>query len=188
MQDFTDVDPDHPPHDLATVLRWAVLDRLTGKRRPKPAGPPAPHSPTPLLRVAEPAAAQVVWLGHASFLLQLGGVNVLVDPLLGPVLGTYRRYQKPGLTVGQLPPIDLLLITHAHRDHLDRWTVSRLQRSTAVIVPAGLASFFTDLGFTDVQELHWWQCAERADLRVTLTPARHWSRRGLGDLNASLWG
>ncbi|MEO1365685.1 MAG: MBL fold metallo-hydrolase [Acidobacteriota bacterium] len=192
MPDFTDVDPDHPPHDLKTVLRWALLDRVTGKRRPKPPGPPVPHTPTPLLRVAEPAPAQVVWLGHASFLIQLRaggrGVNVLVDPLLGPYLGTYRRYQKPGLTVDQLPALDVLLITHGHRDHLDRWTVGRLDRSTSVIVPAGLAAFFTRLGFTDVTELRWWQASERAGLRFTLTPARHWSRRGLNDLNASLWG
>ncbi|MEM1180367.1 MAG: MBL fold metallo-hydrolase [Acidobacteriota bacterium] len=188
MADYTDVDPEHPPHALGTVLRWAVLDRLTGKRRPKPAGPPAPWTPTPKLRVARPTPAQVVWLGHASFLVQLGGVNVLIDPLLGPVLGTYRRYQKPGLTVDQLPPIDVLLITHGHRDHLDLWTVRRLDLTTAVVTPSGLGDFFRRLGFTDVHELDWWRSVGRAGLRFTLAPARHWSRRGLTDLNASLWG
>ena len=188
MADFTHVDPEHPPHELRTVLRWALIDRLTGRRTVGPPGPPAPRVEVPRERLVEPAGTQVIWLGHASFLLQLGTRNVLIDPILGHRLGTYKRHQGPALEISELPPIDVLLISHGHRDHLDAWTIRQLERTVEVIVPAGLGTFFTRRGFQRVCELEWWQSRESADLELTLVPARHWSRRGLGDLNASLWG
>ncbi|MEM8931910.1 MAG: MBL fold metallo-hydrolase [Acidobacteriota bacterium] len=194
MRRYTDHDPDYRPKDLATVLRWAVWDRLTGRRRIAPPGPGAPWVEIDVERLSrEPDGGRVTWLGHASFLVQLGLANVLIDPVLGHRVGPYRRHSPPGIAPTALPPVHALLVTHSHYDHLDAWTVRRLDRSTPVRVPLGLGGFFRRRGFRDVDELDWWQHADLDSpggrLRVTLVPARHWSSRyGSIDLNTSLWG
>ncbi len=186
-RNFTHKDPDHPPHRLATVLRWAIFDRLRGRRRVRPPGPGAPRVPY-RAGVHQQAGTHVTWIGHASFLLTLDGAHVLIDPVLSRRLGTYRRHVPPGLAAGDLPAIDLLLITHAHYDHLDVPTVELLPRETPVILPLGLGAFFRRRGFRRVRELDWWEGVEAGSLTVTLAPARHWSRRTPWDLNRSLWG
>ncbi|MFN2497135.1 MAG: MBL fold metallo-hydrolase, partial [Pseudonocardiaceae bacterium] len=144
--------------------------------------PVAPQAPWP------PAATWLAWLGHASFLLRLGGRTVAVDPVLSErILGAGQRLTPPGL--GRLPPLDLLLISHNHYDHLDAPTVRALPRSTPVVAPGGLGRWFRRRGFTDVTELDWWESADLdGALRVEFVPAHHWSRRGLFDHCASLWG
>lgn len=134
------------------------------------------------------------WLGHASFLLNLGGHSVAVDPVLSErIVGAGQRLSPPGLD--RLPPLDVLLITHNHYDHLDEPTVRRLPRDTPVVTPAGLGRWFRRRGFTDVTELDWWESVTLgraggagAALEVAFVPAHHWSRRGLFDHCATLWG
>lgn len=129
----------------------------------------------------------LTWLGHSSFLVRLSGCTVAVDPVLSPrILGAGRRLTPPGLA--QLPPVDLLLISHNHYDHLDAPTVRTLRRETPVIVPARLGRWFRWRGFTSVTELDWWESTRCAGLEVTFVPAHHWSRRGLFDHCATLWG
>ncbi|HEX2299472.1 MAG TPA: MBL fold metallo-hydrolase, partial [Pseudonocardiaceae bacterium] len=136
----------------------------------------------------------LVWLGHASFLLRLGGRTVAVDPVLSErILGAGRRLTPPGLD--RLPPLDLLLISHNHYDHLDVPTVRALPRDTRVVAPGGLGRWFRRRGFLDVTELDWWESVELAPaagaddgLSVAFVPAHHWSRRSLFDNCASLWG
>lgn len=147
--------------------------------------PVAPRSPLPS------GASWLAWLGHASFLLRLGGRTVAVDPVLSErILGAGRRLTPAGLD--QLPPLDLLLISHNHYDHLDAPTVRGLPRDTPVLAPGGLGRWFRRRGFTDVTELDWWESLELAPagggLEVAFVPAHHWSRRGLFDHCASLWG
>ncbi len=186
---YTHLDPSHRPHRLRTIARWAIFDRLAGKRRLSPPGPGAPRVPPDLELLHRPAAGhRLTWIGHASFLCELAGTRVLVDPHFSGNLGFYPRHVPAGLRADQLPPIDGLLITHSHPDHLDARSVRSLPRDLPVIAPAGLGRWFHRRGFLDVTELLWWQSAEIGRLRVTLTPARHWSRRGLWDTNRSLWG
>jgi L-ascorbate metabolism protein UlaG (beta-lactamase superfamily) len=133
------------------------------------------------------AAAWLAWLGHASFLLRLGGRTVAVDPVLSPrILGAGQRFTPPGLD--RLPPLDLLLISHNHYDHLDAPTVRTLHRDTPVVAPGGLGRWFRWRGFTTVTELDWWESTHFGVLDVTFVPAHHWSRRGLFDHCATLWG
>ncbi|HET9118417.1 MAG TPA: MBL fold metallo-hydrolase [Pseudonocardiaceae bacterium] len=129
----------------------------------------------------------LVWLGHASFLLRLNGRTVAVDPVLSQrILGAGQRFTPPGLD--RLPPLDLLLISHNHYDHLDAPTVRTLRRDTSVVAPGGLGRWFHRRGFTAVTELDWWESVQLDAFEVTFVPAHHWSRRGLFDHCSTLWG
>lgn len=142
-------------------------------------------------------APVVTWLGHVSLLLQVAGLNVLIDPTLashaGPLgrFGAPRRVPPP-LTPEQLPRIDAVLVSHNHYDHLCSATLKRLRaagQNPRFIVPLGLRDWFVRRGMDNTVELDWWNAAELAPgVRVHFTPAQHWSRRSLNDTNASLWG
>lgn len=188
MPTFTPFDNDHPPVGFTKVFRWAVWDRLRGRRHIDKPGPPAPQVSPDLAQIAIPSEApRLTWLGHSSFLLQVAGRAILFDPVLGNVPG-YRRHGRPGLKVNELPPIDLVLVSHAHYDHLDSWTLKRLPKNATVVVPLGLGDFFRRLGYRAVNELAWWDDFDLGPLRVHLVPARHWSNRTPWDINTSLWG
>lgn len=167
-----------------------VLDPLRGRRRKAPAGPPAPGgNPDPALAGSREPPDRLTWIGHSSFLAVVAGTTVLIDPIFSRDAGwLYPRHAPPGLRPDQLPEIDLLLVSHSHYDHLDAPSVEALPRSLAVVVPLGLGRWFERRGFTQVRELGWWETAALGKLRVTLVPARHWSRRTPWDTNHSLWG
>lgn len=131
----------------------------------------------------------LTWVGHASYVIQIGGRCVLADPVWAAKLNRVaRRVTPPGVAWSQLPRIDAVVISHNHYDHLDAETVRRLPRDTPVCVPAALGRWFERRGFTRVIELDWWESAEVAGLRFDFVPAHHWSRRGLLDTCATLWG
>jgi N-acyl-phosphatidylethanolamine-hydrolysing phospholipase D len=137
---------------------------------------------------------RLTWLGHASFLLRLDGRTILTDPYLSdyasplPLLGP-KRFAPPGLPVERLPPIDFLLLSHSHYDHLDLPTVEALtaKERVQVVVPLGLGRYFTARGYARVQELDWYQEAMLDGLRITALPAIHFSRRTPFDRNRTLW-
>ncbi|MCW5752360.1 MAG: MBL fold metallo-hydrolase [Alphaproteobacteria bacterium] len=136
----------------------------------------------------------LTWLGHASFLLTLGGKRVLLDPYLGefasPMRGFGpRRFVAPALAAEALPPIDLMIVSHNHFDHLCAPTVESFPHKARchVVVPLGLGRFFRRRGYGRVSELDWHQHHELEGLRVTALPAVHWSRRGMFDRNRTLW-
>ncbi|MEM9594160.1 MAG: MBL fold metallo-hydrolase [Acidobacteriota bacterium] len=187
---YTHVDPDHRPHSASTVFRWAVLDRLAGRRDIADPGPGAPRVDVDSARLRTPAdRPRITWLGHASFLVQMASRTLLVDPVLASRLGPlYRRYTAPGLGPSELPDLDVILVSHAHYDHFDTWTLKRLDPGAAAVVPLGMGRWFRRRGFAEVHELGWWDRVEVRGVEVTLVPARHWSRRGLFDVNDSLWG
>jgi L-ascorbate metabolism protein UlaG (beta-lactamase superfamily) len=178
------------PQSMRTVLRWAIWDRLTGKRRSSPDRAPVPVVAPDLARLARPpepgAPARVTWLGHASFLVQLDGVSLLVDPALRPSLyGGIERNVPPGVPLEKLPPIDAVLVSHSHYDHLDLPTLERVK--APVVAGLGLERWFRDRRLF-ATELGWWRTAKVGPVRVTFVPAQHWSRRGLLDGNRTLWG
>jgi N-acyl-phosphatidylethanolamine-hydrolysing phospholipase D len=137
---------------------------------------------------------RLTWLGHSSFLLCLGGHNILLDPFLSdyatsvPPFGP-KRYTPPGLPVEMLPGIALLVISHNHYDHLDRATLEVLPNKDRipVIVPLKLKPFFLELGFRDVTELDWHDTKKTGSITVTAIPAVHFSSRSLFDRNETLW-
>ena len=190
MTRYANLDPRHAPHGLSAVLRWSILDRISGRRRIAPLGSPAPGVPPDLEAIRDPhGPPRVTWIGHASFLVSLAGASVLVDPVFSRrIAGLVPRNGDPGLLPSQLPRIDALLITHNHYDHLDARSIDALPRDVETFVPEGLGRWFARRGFTRVREMRWWESAPAGPLRVTFVPARHWSRRLPWDTNSSWWG
>ena len=187
--------PNGTPQPFSGVLRWE-FDRLT-KPLPAQPDPSVFRSATPAF--ARPRASDgvvvITWVGHASFLLQVGGLNVLTDPVwserASPVtFAGPRRWAPPGIPFDGLPPIDAVLISHNHYDHLDDATVRRLasrEPDARWLVPLGLAPFVRARGAGQVVELDWWQEARVDGLVIGCTPAQHFSARGFGDQNRTLW-
>jgi L-ascorbate metabolism protein UlaG (beta-lactamase superfamily) len=132
----------------------------------------------------------VTWIGHATLLVQAASVAVLTDPVFSSrVGGLVKRLAPPGLRPHQLPPLDLVVISHNHRDHLDEPSVRAIGPQVQFAVPLGLGSWFTRRGFQRTIELDWWQRhAFAPGATVTMVPSQHWSQRTFGDLNQSLWG
>lgn len=195
------------PRGLPALLRWAAERIRAGGLPPLP-----PSMPRAEPDVAYPRAAfdeiRITWVGHSSFLIQIGGLNVLTDPVwsqrasptqsAGP-----RRFTAPGLSLDRIPDPDLVLITHDHYDHLDRPTVRKLvgrygSRLTW-LTPLGFRGWFARAGAPDAVELDWWesrtvQCheqqedtAHRASIEAIALPARHWTRRTPLMMNRRLW-
>ena len=187
---YANIDPRHRFHDAGAILRWGVWDRLTGRRRVRPAGAPAPWVEPDARRVREPGGrAQITWGGHATFLASLGGRSVLLDPVFSRRVGlVVPRHGRPGLTGELLPPLAAVLVTHNHYDHLDRPSLKSVPAAVPAIVPRGLGRWFGRWNRRPVIELDWWASIEVDSLTVTLVPSRHWSRRWVADLNRTHWG
>lgn len=130
----------------------------------------------------------VTWIGHSTFLIQMGGLNMITDPVWALRMGVQKRLTEPGLPITSLPPIDLVLISHGHYDHLDFPSIKNLGGDPAFYVPAGLKGVFTKRGYKNIHEADWWDSFEAGTLKLTFVPAQHWTRRGLNDTNTSHWG
>jgi N-acyl-phosphatidylethanolamine-hydrolysing phospholipase D len=180
---------------FGSLFRW-WRDRL--RNRP----PPDPHASVFARESAAfvtPRAAQeqltITWIGHAALLLQIGGKNVLTDPQLGerasPVaFAGPRRWVPPGVPLDALPPIDLVLLSHDHYDHLDVGSVRAIARrwpEAPWIAPLRLGAFLLHLGVAQAIELDWWERRAVAGLEVAATPAQHFSGRTPFDRNRTLW-
>jgi N-acyl-phosphatidylethanolamine-hydrolysing phospholipase D len=136
----------------------------------------------------------VTWIGHATALIQIEGRNILTDPIFSsrcsPVSWAGpQRVAPPSPSFENLPPIDMVLISHNHYDHLDKPTIKRLGNRPCYFVPLLLAKFLQDLGIAKdrIVELDWWQSAELDGLKIHCTPTQHFSGRGLHDRNRTLW-
>ncbi|MFZ1907839.1 MAG: MBL fold metallo-hydrolase [Burkholderiales bacterium] len=175
---------------LLRVLKWKA-GWHDEKRPPAPmTGVPVPVLANDGRELRKAAADALTWVGHASFLVQLGGSSALIDPVMSPALvgGLIPRNVAPGLGWQALPKIDLVLVTHNHRDHMDAPTLRRLGPDPVYVVPRGLGRWFVRAGLRRVVEMAWWQRERIAGLDLTFVPAEHWSRRGLLDTNESWWG
>lgn len=161
--------------------RFCVLDRISS-----PAS--APYRPD--LSGWDQQELAAVWIGHGTVLLRIGGMTVLTDPVfssrvgldLGLMTGGPRRLVAPALQIAELPAIDLVLVSHAHFDHLDRPSLDGLPRQVPVITSEHNADLIADLGFL-VQELRWGQSAQVGELKVTAWPVRHWGARTFYDIH-----
>jgi len=186
------VDPDGvPPKSILDVLRW----QFSRKPAPWPEQAPSRFADTPPPRV-DGDRVRLSFVGHVSWLIQTGGLNILVDPVwsqrASPVgfAGPQRR-NDPGIAFEALPPIDVVLVSHGHYDHLDLATLSRL---TAAFSPRVVTPLGNDLTMTSsnssirAEGFDWHDRVALNDrVAVTLVPTRHWNARGLFDRNKALW-
>lgn len=171
----------------ADAWKW----RFTRKPVPWPDHADGMEQPRP---VKGPEAA-ATFIGHATWLLQLGGINILTDPVWSPRCSPVswagpKRVRPPALALGDLPPVHLIVLSHNHYDHLDLWTLRELQRrwGPAIVTGLGNRGFLASKGIGGAVELDWWQQCTAAGADLTFTPAQHWSNRGGHGLNATLWG
>lgn len=130
----------------------------------------------------------VTWLGHAGFFAQVGGVNIAIDPNWALWHGPVKRVRHPSVWAHDLPPIDLVLVTHAHYDHLHLPSLRKLAAAQPIIVPEGVGGLVKNCGFGRIVELKTWQSATYRDLRITMTPARHWGARMIHDTHRGFGG
>ncbi|MDB5326718.1 MAG: hypothetical protein JWM57_2287 [Phycisphaerales bacterium] len=159
-------------------LRW--IDRLRQV-------PPAPLKPD--LTEWQDRQLSAVWLGHATVLLRIAGQTILTDPVFSSRVGLGfgfltagpLRQQRSALPIAQLPPIDLILLSHAHFDHLDRPTLARLPKRSRVITFEGVSDLARDLHFADVTEMQWGETIRIGDLSITGLPVVHWGARTFRD-------
>jgi N-acyl-phosphatidylethanolamine-hydrolysing phospholipase D len=145
-----------------------------------------------------PAAQDsVTWIGHATALVQCAGLNILTDPVFSDrasplAFAGPRRAQPPGIALDDLPPIDVVVISHNHYDHLDRASVLRLnERSrgrTVFLVPLGIKPWLEQQGIHNAVELDWWDSRSIRGVEFHLVPVQHWSSRTTSDRNKTLWG
>ncbi len=179
------------PHGGTSLL--AFLRDMRTKPWQKPVFQRAENDPVWL--TANRKEISITWIGHASFLIQAAGLNILTDPVLSKRSSPVQwagpaRIAPLGLEFDELPPVDVVLISHNHYDHLDANTVRKLVRRDApeFIVPLGLADWFRQRGINEVRELDWWQSDHVFDaLTVYAVPAQHFSGRTASDRNRSLW-
>ncbi|XP_004342859.2 N-acyl-phosphatidylethanolamine-hydrolyzing phospholipase D [Capsaspora owczarzaki ATCC 30864] len=151
-----------------------------------------------LAKVPQADATQVMWVGHASVLVQFDGVTVITDPVFSHRCGPTRftgpkRIREPPCAIAELPKVDVVLISHNHYDHLDHASIMQLHRNFAptFYVPLGNAAWFHSCGIPadKVVELGWWQEHQFNDkVKFACTPVQHWCRRGATDMNKALWG
>ena len=136
----------------------------------------------------------IAWIGHATFIIKLGEITIITDPVFsknaGPLIFGPKRFVKPALNLREIPKIDLFLLTHNHYDHQDMMTIRRFPyKNSKVLLPLKLGKYFSRNGYKDVNEMDWYdEIQVNEKLKVTFLPAVHWSKRSLTDTNKSLWG
>jgi len=186
---FSNLDGSSRASSIARIIRWKA-GLHTEKRPPSPmTGVPVPAVQNDGSALRKATHDALTWIGHATFLVQLGGSSALIDPVMAPkIAGLIPRNVAPGLAWQALPKIDLVLVTHNHRDHMDAPTLAQLGPDPVYVVPRGLGEWFRRAGLPRVLEMGWWQQEEIAGIKVSFVPAEHWSRRGLFDINQTWWG
>lgn len=167
---------------VASSLSWADV----------PAPPVVANDGAFLRSNARHSVPTVTWVGHSTLLVQMGHTSFLTDPTwsstASPIAIGPRRYVDPGLKIEDLPPIDFVVVSHNHYDHMDLDTLEVLSKAGArILVPLANEKTLRSAGIKPVEELDWWQQVTIGGVTVHCVPARHWSRRGLFDGDRALW-
>jgi N-acyl-phosphatidylethanolamine-hydrolysing phospholipase D len=188
---FRNLNPDYARPGFWT--RWKfVIPRLLSSTFSSRAAFPAVENDGAIHESRD--ATTVTWVGHSTLLVQLDGVSLLTDPIwserASPVtFAGPRRVITPAVRFEDLPPIDLVLVSHDHYDHLDAPTIARLWAThrPRFLVPLGFKAWFAELGIDAVDELDWWESRTVKGVTVVCAPVQHWSARSLRDENRRLW-
>lgn len=177
---------------------WKIWGRFLTPAEPgtRPVDPvPVRSLDRASLDALDPGANHVIRLGHSSHLLKLRGKYWLIDPVFGERASPFsfagpRRFHPPPLALGDLPPIEGLILSHDHYDHLDRPTIEYLrERVQRYFVPLGVGARLQEMGVPAalIEQFDWWQSGSHDGVQLTAAPAQHFSGRTLGDRNSTLW-
>jgi len=181
----------HRPRRVSEVLKWKLGTKNPFAAEKRSRAPKLPRADHPVDLFDDlPPGARVQWLGHASVLVELDGVHILIDPLFGRAGGTMPRLAPAPRAVDGLPRIDAVLVSHGHYDHLDRASLAAVARcwpEAIFAVPLGQERSLPRV-CQRVVRLSWWQSLTVRGVQLTLTPAQHWHRRGPFDQDRALWG
>src|SRR6202453_2891266 len=172
----------HKMQSLGTLVGESAFRPMTGESK-KPG-------------LVSPGELGIPFIGHSSFLIQIGGRKLLIDPVFAERLIALRRLRRPGVRIKDLPPIDVVLLSHAHMDHLNRPSLRRIVahnnklagKAPIAVVPWGVEDLVSDLGFARVVTLEWWQTKSIDSLEVTMTPCKHWGARLFKDTHRGFGG
>jgi N-acyl-phosphatidylethanolamine-hydrolysing phospholipase D len=192
---FRNLDPDFHRASNWTRARFYLLGLASIASSARKFEPLPTATPDVRMLRENRTEATVTWVGHSTLLVQLDGVNLLTDPVwshrLGPLSGTVgvTRFTPPGIPFDDLPPIDVVVISHDHYDHLDEPTVRRLARTfhPLFVVPLGIKAWLADRGITNVVELDWSESVKVKGVEIVCAPAQHGSGRSLIDGGRRLW-
>jgi L-ascorbate metabolism protein UlaG (beta-lactamase superfamily) len=142
----------------------------------------------PVFPRLKPGQVALTWIGHASFLIQFNDLNVLVDPNFANWLFFLKRLKRTGIQLKDLPPVDVVLLSHAHFDHFHKPTLRRLPPTKIGVMPWGVGKLAKRLHFSRIIELEWWDAFQHGAWKVTLVPAKHWGARYLQDTHRGYGG
>ena len=184
----------HLPMEEQKKSLWSVMKMRFGGDWPdhekKAASIPA--VPVDLNRIHDPPGPQATWLGHSTFLIQVDGLTILTDPVFSDRVSPVSwagplRYTTPVIQADELPPIDVVVVSHNHYDHLDLPSIEAIGNQALWLVPLRNRELLESVGVTNVVELDWWEAHTVEDWTFTATPVQHWSARGLYDRLDALW-
>ena len=177
-----------PARGPGDMLRWRITDTIAGRRVKETDPSFTPPRRDPDLSLIASSSPSLTWIGHATFVMRLGGLFIATDPVWSDRLAVIKRKSPPGVALEALPPIDIVTVTHNHYDHLDAPTIRRIGPKPLYVTPLGNRRWLEDAGAERIVELDWWQSHEVDGVQLTLVPARHWSMRAPWNRNDGLWG
>jgi len=200
-ESFRNIHPVPPGLRDPTAPRPTLTEFLCGGSRRVPRGPLPSVSPTDTWQRKPASGLRATWLGHSTVLIEIDGLRILTDPVWGARASPSRvagpkRFQPVPVALRTLPPIDLVLVSHDHYDHLDYPTIRELAKSDVPFVTSlGVGAHLEAWGVPPqrITELDWWEShtvhgrARKSEITVTAAPSQHFSGRGLRDRNATLW-
>jgi N-acyl-phosphatidylethanolamine-hydrolysing phospholipase D len=189
------------PKGLGVLIKWRIAAAREGLPRPPETATPRVAADLAFIRANAAAGSAMVpaltWIGHATTLVQAGGISILTDPIFSERASPLsfagpKRQVPPGIALTELPHIDAVLVSHNHYDHLDAPSIRALAAQAGgpplFIVPLGVKAWLADAGIGNAIELDWWQSARVGTVEIVFTPAQHWSGRSLTDRMETLWG
>jgi L-ascorbate metabolism protein UlaG (beta-lactamase superfamily) len=183
---YNNVDNVSTDKTLKEFRKW----REERRRKKKDYSYVVPSTPPRLSYLSENRLeTTITWVGHSTFFVQYEGMNIITDPIWAERLGFEKRLGPPGIPIHEVPPIDLILISHSHYDHLHIASIRKLYRTgTTLVVPVGLKRKMLRKGFHSCVEMEWWQEILIGRIKLAFVPTQHWTRRTPWDTNTSHWG
>lgn len=185
--------PGFEDRGLGGVVKWMIWERLTGEKAklPEKYDFPIEKNDGAFLRDNK-TDFTATWIGHSTLLLQIEGMNILTDPVWSERASPFsfigpKRFAPPGVALKDLPPIDVVLISHDHYDHLDRSTIEKLGNKPLYLIPLGVSEILERWGITNYEELDWWDSFTFNQTKFICTPTQHFSGRNPLQANSNLW-